>query len=362
MTIIARRSRPLMLAAALVTLLGVLPTSATHAARHDEPPPPAATVRIGVFNRTLPALAGAAQGFFAEQNLTVQYLQVSSSSQQFTALRNGEYDLIHSATDNWANYRLNPSNATGSTFDVQGVIGIDYAQNLALVGKRQITRLEDLRGKTLGVDVANSGFAYVAYKMLADVGLEKDEDYRVVEVGGNPIRYGKLIDPANTEFDATLLNAGFETRAANQGFPIIKTVQEEIQPYFGAFAGGRESWMTQHRSEVVRYIAAYLKASQWAFDPANKEAALALLMAQPNTPRPLAEQLYALQLEANVGLIQDLGVDRLGLYNVLALRAEFDGYDTPLKRRDLVRLSRPAGGLYTLDYLKEARRLVNHQR
>ncbi len=351
----ATRLRPRLLLTVLLVCAVLIPFfGGTASAKPKNPPPPPATLTIGVFNRPLPALAAEAYGFFAEQNLTVNYQQVTSSTQQFQYLRDGLYDMIHSATDNWPNYRLNPNNAAGGTLNIQGVMGIDNSQNLALVVRPEITSLEDLRGKRLAVDAPDSGFAYVLYRMLENVGLERDVDYTIVIAGGNAGRYQQLLAG---DFDGTLLNAGFETRAANAGFNILQVVTDVVDPYFGAFAGGRVDWMEAHSSEVVRYIAAYYKASQWVFDPANKEAAIQLLMAQPNTTRELAEQLYDLQLNQSVGLIPDLSIDKEGLYNVLKLRDDFGGFELP---QNLRRLSTPGGGLYTQKYYRDALKLVRH--
>jgi ABC-type nitrate/sulfonate/bicarbonate transport system substrate-binding protein len=102
---------------------------------------------------------------------------------------------------------------------------------------------------------------------------------------------------------------------------------------------------------VVRFIRANYAATQWSLDPANREEAIALLMTQPNTDRALAEQLYDEQLNEETGLIPDLSIDRVGLYNVLKLREESGGFDAP---QNLRRLTTPSSGLYDLSYLRAA--------
>src|SRR5882724_10862603 len=99
-----------ILLASTLFLASILPAGAAVAASPDH-------LRIGVFNKTLTTLAAESEGFLAEQGLTVEYLQVSSSTQQFQFLRDGQYDLVHSSPDNTVNYRLNDSNALGATFD-----------------------------------------------------------------------------------------------------------------------------------------------------------------------------------------------------------------------------------------------------
>ncbi|HYY97516.1 MAG TPA: ABC transporter substrate-binding protein [Pyrinomonadaceae bacterium] len=336
-----RLSSPLLTAALLL-----LSASSRPAFAQATPAP--ATLRVGVFARTLPMLAAQLKGFLAEENLTVSYLQVQSSTQQFTSLRDGQYDIINTAIDNVVNYRLNDSNPIGARLDVQSFMGTDYGTGLSLVSKPAFATFESLRGKRLGVDAPDSGFAYVLYKMMRQHGLERGLDYEVVVIGGVAARYNALL--AGT-IDATLLSGGFEVRAANAGYASLELVTEVADPYMSGVSAARQSWMEQNRDVVVRFIRANYAATQWSLDPANREEAIALLMTQPNTDRPLAEQLYDEQLNEETGLIPDLSIDRLGLYNVLKLREEFGGFDSA---QNLRRLTTPPSGIYDLSYLRAA--------
>lgn len=340
----ALRLSPLLLTAALF----LLPLSARPAYAQAAPTPVA--LRVGVFSRSLPMLAAQSKGFYARENLTVSYLQVQSSTQQFTFLRDGQYDIINTAADNVVNYRLNDSNPIGARLDVQSFTGTDYGTGLSLVSKPEFATFESLRGKRLGVDAPDSGFAYVLYKMMRQHGLERGRDYEVVVIGGSAARYTALL--AGT-IDATLESGGFEVRLTNAGYALLEYVTEVADPYMSGVSAARQSWMEQNRDVVVRFVRASYAATQWSLDPANREEAIGLLMTQPNTSRALAEQLYDEQLNQETGLIADLNIDRLGLYNVLKLREEFGGFDAVPNLR---RLTTPSSGLYDLSYLRAALR------
>ena len=307
-----------------------------------------ATIRMGTFYRTLPMLAAQARGFYAQQNLTVDYQQVTSSTQQFQSLRDDLYDVIQTAPDNVANYRLNSSNPLGATIDVQGFMGMDYGLYLVVTARPGITSIEELRGKTVSVDALASGFAYVLYKILQRHGLQRDVDYSVVSTGGVANRYTALLDG---QFDATLLSGGFETRAANTGYMLLDSVYDIASPYLGAVGAAKTAWLRQNRDVATRLIRAYYDASRWAFDPANREEAIGLLETLPNTPRALAEQLYDVQVRPGVGSVPDAGIERQAIFNVLALRAEFGGFDRP---QNLEQLAGPDSGLYDLSYYRAA--------
>lgn len=325
---------------------------AQDASAHSSPPP--ATIRMGIFARSLPMLAASAKGFYAKYNLDVQYLQVTSSTQQFQYLRDDQYDVIQTSPDNVANYRLNTSNPLGATIDQQMFVGFDSGQYLVLAARPGITSPADLRGKKLAVDALTSGFAYVLYKIMLQYGLVRDVDYQVVPVGGVVQRYNGLLAG---DFDATLLSSGFETRAANQGYPLLDSVADIADPYLGSAAAAKTSWLRSHRDVATRFVKAYIEASEWSFNPANREEAIGLLMTLPNTSRELAEQLYTIQVTEGVGNIRNGEIDRKALYNVLALRKEFNGFDSP---QNLRFLSSPASPLYDLSYWLRARIELRH--
>src|SRR3954466_8449512 len=120
-----------------------------------------ATLRVGFFGKNAAMLAAQDQGVFAAENLSVTYLQIQSSEQAFTDLRDGKYDIILASIDNVVNFRLNPHNALGAAQQVQAFMSVDYASNLSLAGRLGINSVEDLRGKKVAVDAPASGFAYV---------------------------------------------------------------------------------------------------------------------------------------------------------------------------------------------------------
>jgi ABC-type nitrate/sulfonate/bicarbonate transport system substrate-binding protein len=307
-----------------------------------------ATLNVGFFGRTLPMLAAQAQGFFAAEGLTVNFLQIASSTQAFADLRDGRYDVALTSVDNVVNYRLNAGNALGAVLDVKAFFGVDYSNWLTLAGRTGFASASDLRGRTLAVDAPASGFAFVAYEILRRHGLEPGVDYRVVSIGGGLQRFQALM--AGT-VDGTLLNNGFEIRAGAAGRPLFETVFDVADPYQGSVGAAMNGWLETHPDEAVRFIRAFYAATRWSFDPANHEAAVQLLMTQPGITRALAEALYLAQLTPRRGVSPDLAISRRGLLSVLTLRQRWGGFERP---QDLRLLSKPGGGIYTLRHWRRA--------
>ncbi len=305
------------------------------------------SIRMGVFYQSLPMMAAQERGAYEAEGLEVDYQKVSSSIQQFEYLRDGRYDVAQTSPDNVANYRLNEGNPLGGRIASMGFMGMDYGMNLTLVVRPEIEGPEGLRGRTVSVDAPASGFAYVLYKILRRAGLEREADYEVVPTGGVADRYTALVAG---EFDGTLLSGGFETRAVEQGYRIVGSVYDIASPYLGVMACATDAWLEGNPEAAVRFIRASQEATRWCLDPANREEAIGMLARLPNTDEALAAKLYEVQLRDGVGLIQDLGIDPVGIRNVLELRREFDGFE---EEPDLEALEAP-GGIYDLKLLEEA--------
>lgn len=308
-------------------------------------------IHLGGFYRSLPMMVAEQKGFYAESDVEVVFDQVKSSTQQFEYLSDGRYDVVQTSPDNTANYRLNEHNPINTQVDAQGFLGLDYGMKLILVARPEIDSIEDLRGQTISVDAPESGFAYVVYRILASHGLEKDRDYDIVSHGGVYDRYIALVE--NDEpFAATLMSGGFETRAANQGFTLLDSVLDIADPYLGVWAAARRGWLKANRELVVDFVRAYLTATSWVFDPANRNGCLDLLEGLPNTSRELAGQLYEIQVRPGVGNVPDGDIDPQGIRNVLELRADFSGFE---QTQDLDRLVSLDTDLFDRSYLEEAR-------
>lgn len=308
------------------------------------------SITLGVFYQSLPMMAAQELGSYEGEGLDIEYQKVSSSIQQFEFLRDDRYDVIQTSPDNVANYRLNEGNPVGGRIASVGFMGMDYGMNLTLVVRPEIEDAGQLKGRTVSVDAPFSGFAYVLYKILRRAGLEREVDYQVVPIGGVADRYTALLAG---DFDGTLLSGGFETRAVSQGYRIVGSAYEIASPYVGVMACAKDEWLDRNADEAGRFIRASHGASQWCFDPANRDDAIAMLARLPNTDEALAAQLCDVQLRDGVGIIRDLGIDGAGIRNVLELRREFDGFET---EPDLDALAASGGGLYDLRFLEEALR------
>ncbi len=311
--------------------------------------PTAAAVRLGFFSTNLPLQAAFAQGYFADENLTVTTQQITTSIAMFKSIAANTMDIALTSADNPLNYRLNTNNLVNNnagTLDVQMIFGDHLGLGLALVAQPGST-FESLRGKKCGVNAPDSGFAYVLYKMLQRNGLARDVDYTVAPAGGTPIRLNAL--RAKT-IDCTLLNADSVVRAKEEGFAVLATIDDVASQYLGGVGAARESWLKANPDVAIRFIRAYVRGVAWVENADNRTAATALL-SNANTTVGLAEKIYDAAIGDPTGIIPQGKFDVRGLRNVIRIRSAFNGFEQP---QNLRLLASPESGIYDLSYYRQA--------
>jgi len=182
----------------------------------------------------------------------------------------------------------------------------------------------DLRGKALSVDAMTTGLAFVLRELVARGGVPESE-VTYVRAGGTSARYRDLV---GGKHDATLLRTPFELLAAERGLAVLGTA-ESLGAYQGTVAAVRKSWAKDHAQALTGFIRGYRQGAAWIHDPANRDVAEALLVANIRDMTPaLARRSYDLLLAAKGGIARDAALDMDGIGTVLALRSK---YGTPQK-------------------------------
>jgi ABC-type nitrate/sulfonate/bicarbonate transport system substrate-binding protein len=187
-----------------------------------------ARLRIGTFTPSLLIDLARSTGRLDRAALEVTEIPVPSSPAQFRSLEAGEFDVVMTSPDNVLAYRFMSANPLGRNLPVEILAGIDRGLGLSLWLAPSVTGVADVRDRVVGVDVPESGFAFVAFALLERAGLSRD-DYTVESLGSTPRRAAALT--AGT-CAATVLNAGNELRAGASGCRVVSTVAD-IGPYLG---------------------------------------------------------------------------------------------------------------------------------
>ena len=183
---------------------------------------------------------GQDKGFFAEGGIAVEIQGTPNSVTQMTDFSQGKFDIAMTAVDNIVAYVEGQGEAPiGPQGDFTAVMGSDNSF-LSLVAAPAISKIEDLKGKTVSVDAMTTGYAFVLYEILRRHGLDKDKgDYEIVRAGGMVQRWNALREGQHA---ATLLSAPYNIIAQNAGFRELVKATDVIGPYQGNVAAVRRPW------------------------------------------------------------------------------------------------------------------------
>jgi ABC-type nitrate/sulfonate/bicarbonate transport system substrate-binding protein len=274
------------------------------------------SVRLGAFSDSVIDAMARRRGMYASEGLDVEFCRVTSSPSQFERLSLGQLDVVLTATDNVLNYRYNRGVAGGPPLDVRIVRAVERAGGLRLAARRGVQSVAALRGAAIAVDDPDSGFAFALYELLARAGLARGRDYQVVTAGGTPRRFQGLLDG---DFDATMLNAGFDLRAADSGCPLLLTVSDFLPEYTAFVLAALPGWLEEEPAAAA-FLRAWDRATDYTLDAANQQACLAALREDFSASAGLAGRMYARAVDPQFGLVPGGRISGAGVALVADVR------------------------------------------
>jgi ABC-type nitrate/sulfonate/bicarbonate transport system substrate-binding protein len=215
----------------------------------------------------------------------VEPIFIAGSGPAMQALAAGELDLsglspqVIAAGINEAKLDLHSIGQQLST-DVPGYAGSGF-----WVRKAEITKVEDLRGKTIGVNARGSTIDAAARTMLAKYGMEDGKDYQIVE-----LRFPAQL-PALTSkrIDLAILLRPFDDQASKD--PSLKelfSMGDAIGPTETVTWVGRADFIAKNRAVLVDFLEDNIRLRRWASGEGHDKAVKALGELVKKTPEEMA--------------------------------------------------------------------------
>jgi NitT/TauT family transport system substrate-binding protein len=221
------------------------------------------------------------EGMFAANGLHVDVIVAGSSAAVAQQLAAGSADI----------------GSVSTTQVVEAILGgaplVQILKNVVtspytLVGRKGITSVEQLRGKTIMIGGPNDITRVFMDKLLAAHGLHNG-DFTYTYAGGPATRHAALLAGA---IDATPLLPPVTYSAVSQGYKVL----DDTRKYFPNFPTSgyttHNPWATTHRPVVVAFIKSFLQGVAWLYEPANKTKALQILEETTNTKPDDALRTY----------------------------------------------------------------------
>ena len=260
------------------------------------------------------------KGMFAANGVAVKLTATPNSVYQIRSLMSGKFDIGMSGFDNIVAYEegqgeTNLQTAPDLFAFMGGISGV-----LRLMASPDIKSYADLKGKTLGVDAATTGYAFIMYKLLEMHGLPAG-DYKIAKAGGTFSRVKAMI---KGDIAATMVNVPFDMVLEAKGFRRLGDTTETFGPYQASIGVARRSWAAKNQDRLVGFIRAYIAATDWLYDPANRAEAVAIYQQNiKNATHQIAEKSYDIMFSGKEGFDRKAKIDLEGMRTVLKIRSEF---------------------------------------
>jgi len=215
-------------------------------------------LRVNSFGRSAAHDLAVKERLYEAEDLEVEHAATQSSKAQMRELVDGVWDVVNTNADNV--FWWNEDNGADLVIveATPGTAGQDF------VVRPEITRYEDLRGKPLAVDAAESGYATALRVLLREAGLvQEGRDFTFLEVGATQQRIDALRD--GRAFGAMIGSSQAASLPA-EGLHILDSINRLYTHYAGCTAV-RRRWAEEHGEPLVRYLRATIRSRSRAAEP-----------------------------------------------------------------------------------------------
>jgi ABC-type nitrate/sulfonate/bicarbonate transport system substrate-binding protein len=214
---------------------------------------PLEKIRVGIPGFALSSIAprvAEAKGFFRGEGLAADLVHVATSVNT-AALTSGEIDY---------------STATGALLRsaVQGrpvrvLMYFNRRPLYALVARPEISRIEELRGKTVGFTGYGDTTEFMLRAMLRPAGMDMEKDIHALEIAGGRARLTALL---SGKVDATLIPPPFNIEAEAKGFRRLIDAAEVLEATSSGLGAATDK-LKENPGQTRRVLRALLRAQSF---------------------------------------------------------------------------------------------------
>jgi NitT/TauT family transport system substrate-binding protein len=251
-------------------------------------PKPARAERIRVALSTkdygyLPLFVGMRAGFFKDEGLDVQWLVVNTNV-VVAALMAGEIDVAGAAGS--------AMRAATRGAPLKAIFFTHQRCTFVLMGAPDIKRVQDLKGKVIGITAPGGSTELASAMVVEHYGLNPKKDVTYFSAGG--------AESAVQAMQQGIIQArAFNPDAAfilkKKGFTELASLAD-IGAWPWAGYATTEAKLTQERDKIKRWTRAMVRSLQLMLN--NREETIKIAMKEFNHPRDVAESASAVSVRA----------------------------------------------------------------
>ena len=240
-----------------------------------------------VMSQSMPWIAEET-GIFRKYNLEFPLVYIGTSPLATAAMLGGEAQVMIDGGVGLVRTVI------GGNADLVFIAGIKNHLTQSILAKPEIKRLEDLRGKKIGVTRIGATTHYFAIQVFKRRGMEAGRDYSMVQTGGAPEMFAALISGT---IDAGTMSAPWDARALSQGYNYVVYGPDLRIPQVAVSLITRRSFIAQNSPLLSRYMRAMAEAAKILHT--DKEVVLKVLSKYLRIEdRKVLDQAYGAEIKA----------------------------------------------------------------
>lgn len=264
------------------------------------------------YSRSPSHVVAEAKGFFANEGLDVSFHETVFAPDHNKGMAEGRWNFTLSSADTMI--ARTTTDAVDYLLFMQAEEGLDAC----LIGRPGVAAIEDLRGQLLAGDPGDSNLDLIRRKILRNHGLYEDQ-YDVEIIGSSPVRLEAFLEG---RVAAAMLTSPSTEKALSAGGVVLAQAQDYVPGWPRNCGWTLRRWLEENRERVVRFIRAWVGATDWLLEPANREETLELLVELEGLSRQRAEDAYS-------RVVPKARINPEALRRVLDLRIELGVYSPP---------------------------------
>ncbi len=269
-------------------------------------------LNITGYHRRPAHLVAEYKGFFAKEGLEVRFHEATYAPDHNRGMAEGRWDLSLSAADTMI--------ARTTTDGVDFLLFMQAEEGLSayLIGRPGVDSIDQLRGKLLAGDPGDSNLDLIRKKILHSHSIDEKE-YDTEIIGSSPKRLEAFLQG---RVAAAMLTPPSSDRALAVGGVMLADAENYVPNWPLTCGWALRQWLESHRQIVVRFIRAWVAATDWLCEPANREECLSLIMEKEKLTRAAAQNAYE-------KVVPKARINRSALNTVIELRKEMGVYRPP---------------------------------
>ena|SRR5919109_246955 len=285
-------------------------------------------LNITGYHRRPPHLVAEYKGFFGKEGLNVVFHETTYAPDHNRGMAEGRWDFTLSSADTMI--------ARITTDQVDYLLFVQAEEGLSafLIGRPELRSIVELRGKLLAGDPGDSNLDLIRMKILRAHGFQ-EKDYAVEIIGSSPKRLEAFLQGRVV---AAMLTPPASDKALAAGGVLLARADDYVPNWPLTCGWTLRKWLETHRDLVVRFIRAWVAATDWLLDPENRAETLQLMIDKEDLSRSAAEEAYC-------KVVPKARINPAALQTVIELRKEMGVYQPPYS---------PPERFYDASYWREA--------